>query len=152
MPLYHTNQEDLPPGSIVQPGAWGGRVLEQRDKHQSWKREIILEAVRLLDFPDKPSRFNATFSCELLETIRCYHGQHCPQDFIYEVELVDPAAPQHKGDFNAVEPMRGRSETFNQIAVKYWLYSLKTNVAEWPGVECSEIVSASPLRILKRLA
>ena len=152
MPFYHTNREDLPPGSVVQPGGWGRRVLEQRDRHPSWKREIILEAVRLLNFHEKPSRLNATFSCELIETIRCYHSQHCRQDFIYEVELIDPAASQHKGDFNAVEPMPRRAETFDQIALKYWLYSLKTNVAEWPGVECSEIVSASPLRILKRLA
>jgi hypothetical protein len=83
--------------------------------------------VRLIDFPDKPSRFNATFSCESVDIIRCFHGHHRPNDFIYEVDLVDPAAPTHKGDFNAVESLPRRTETYDQMAVKYWRYSLKTN-------------------------
>jgi hypothetical protein len=46
--------------------------------------------------------------------------------------------------------MAGRPESMGEIAVKYWLYSLKTNVAEWPSIECSEILSSSPLRILHK--
>ena len=66
--------------------------------------------------------------------------------------MVDSTAPRHKGDFNAVEPLPGRQETMEQIAFKYWQYILKTSVEEWPGIECSEIVSLSPLKVMQRLS
>jgi hypothetical protein len=38
----------------------------------------------------------------------------------------------------------------HEIAHLYWQYGFKTSVAELPDVECSEILSASPLKVLKK--
>jgi hypothetical protein len=146
MPLYHANRLDLKTGELIHPGNYGRIIQQTGPSHLHWHRETILEKIRLQLFPEKPCRLNATFCCDSLQTAQCYKSsQHRSEDFLYEVELVDPAAPLHKGDFNAVQPMPRRSETMHEIAFKYWRYFLKTNVAEWPGVECSEIVSAVPI-------
>jgi hypothetical protein len=151
MPFYHCTHLDLENGDIIQPGNWGRIIKQVGSSHPCWNREQVLEQVRLKFFSHKPSRLNATFCCERLDTIRCYKSKNCPTGFLYEVEIIDAAAPWHKGDFNAVEPLARRSDSMTEIALKYWRYSLKTNVEEWPGVECSEIVSASPLKVLRKL-
>jgi hypothetical protein len=151
MPFYHCTHRDLDSEDKVEPGNYGRKILEIGPRHKSWNREMVLENVRKSLFPEKPSRLNATFCCEALSTIRCYKSRHCLDGFLYEVELVDPAAPRPKGDFNAVEPLPRLPFDIQQMAVKYWQYQLKTNVIEWPGVECSEIVSSSSLRVLRRI-
>ena len=112
---------------------------------------MVLEAIRAWHFPNKPSRLSCAFACETIETIRCYKSAQCPNGFIYEVEIIERTAPQHKGDFNAVEPLPRLDLDMWSIAHKYWEYGLKTNVQEWPGVECSEILTASPLRIIQKV-
>jgi hypothetical protein len=151
MPLYHCNRLDLAAGALVSPGNYGRIIQSTGPRHQHRDRETVLESVRQTYFPHKPSRLNSTFSCESIDTIRYYKQRLSPQDIIYEVEICAAAAPWHKGDFNAVEPLPRRQESMAEIAFKYWQYSLKTNVAEWPGVECSEILSASALRIIAKL-
>jgi hypothetical protein len=113
---------------------------------------MALEAVRAWMFPHKPSRLKSTFACDSIETIRCYKERHCPDGFTYEVEVVDHAASTHKGDFNAVEPLPNLVDDIWMIARKYWEYALKTNVEEWPGVECSEIVISSSLKIINKIS
>ena len=136
---------------LIQPGNWGSVIKKTGSSHPCWNREQVLEQVRLMHFQYKPSRLDATFCCETLETIRCYKSKQCPAGFIYEVEIINCEAPFHKGDFNAVEPLPGNPGTMWEIALKYWQYLLKTTVQEWPGVECSEIVSASPLRVVRKV-
>jgi hypothetical protein len=147
MPLYHCTHDALADGAIIEPGNYGRVIRLTGPNHRHWHRENILEQVRLRLFPEKPSRLSATFCCDSLQTALCYKSaQHRVEDFLYEVELIDPGARRHKGDFNAVEPLPRCQANMEEIAVRYWQYSLKTKV--WEGVECSEIVSASPLQKL----
>lgn len=149
MPLYHCSHLNLVAGDIVEPGNWGKEILKTGLAHPAWYREIILEAFRLQYFPTKPSRLHSTFTCESVDTIMCYKLKNTPAGYLYAVELVDEMAATHKGDFNAVEPLPRLQDNMMQIAFKYWRYDLKTSVDEWPGIECSEIVAASALRIQK---
>ncbi|HVW99229.1 MAG TPA: hypothetical protein VHA52_02145 [Candidatus Babeliaceae bacterium] len=151
MELYYCTHLDLNSGEIIQPGNWGKILLSTGINHPSWYRENILEAVRLEHFPGKPSRLASTFCCDSLDTIRCFRSSHNPTGHIYEVEHTDLRLPYHKGDFNAVEPLPRRTENMFQIASLYWQYDLKTSVEEWPGIECSEIVSQSPIKIINKI-
>lgn len=151
MKLFHCTHIDLKAGDIIEPGNWGRIILSTGVSHPRWNREIILEAVRIQYFPAKPSRLSSTFCCDNRETIKCYKSAQNPSGIIYEVEHTDLRFPYHKGDFNAVEPVPRRPENMMQIASLYWQYALKTSVAEWPGVECSEIVSQSPIRIINKI-
>ncbi len=112
---------------------------------------MALEAVRAWHFPHKPSRLKSTFACDNLETMKCYHSKNNPDGFIYEVSIEDNTAPVHKGDFNAIEPLSSVSYNMWQIANLYWEYGLKTSVETWENIECSEIVLASPLRVIRKV-
>jgi hypothetical protein len=147
--LFHCTHRELQPGEIVEPGNWGKKIMEIGPKHQCWAREISLEYIRIHYFSQKPSRLQGTFSCETIETIRAYQSRHVPGGFIYRVELVDASLPTHKGDFNAVQPLPRVNADMVQIALWYWEYKFKTSVEGWSGVECSEIVSSSPLKVLE---
>src|SRR5688572_28017896 len=108
--------------------------------------------MRVSRFPEKPSRLKSLFACQTVEAMRCYGSVHCPNGFVYEVVMTDESARTHKGDFNAVEPLHGRPEDMWSMAQAYWEYALKTSVQEWPGIECSEIVMASPLTVVRKIA
>jgi hypothetical protein len=43
--------------------------------------------------------------------------------------------------------LRGRPETAEQIADRYWRHDLNVNAAEAPHIRCDEIITASPLVI-----
>ena len=152
MPLFHCTHRELNEGDIIEPGNWGRIILETGETHPCWHREQTLESIRRSHYPQKPSRLESAFVCEHLNTIKCYKAKHCANGHIYEVELVNSESLQHKGDFNAVEPMPRHNANMYEIAHLYWQYRLKTNVQEWPNVECSEIVTSSPLKIIRRLS
>ena len=151
MTLYHSSNKDLGPGDIIAPGNWGKMVFYSRVDHHLWKREMAIEAVRSWKFTDKPSRLKCAFACDNLDTMVCYHTKENPEGFIYQVEAVDPNAPMHKGDFNAVAVPQGYLDDIWGIASKYWDYYLKTHMAEWPGIECSEILVGSGLRVIRKI-
>jgi hypothetical protein len=89
MPFYHCTHLDLENSSIILPGNWGSIINKIGFGHPCWTRERILEQVRSELFSDKPSRLNATFCCEKLDTIRCYKSKNCPAGFLYEVEIIN---------------------------------------------------------------
>ncbi|MNJ87494.1 hypothetical protein D3C87_50140 [compost metagenome] len=152
MTLYHSSNNDLAPGDIIAPGNWGKMVFYSRVDHHLWKREMTIEATRVWNFVEKPSRLKCAFACDNLDTMVCYHVKENPAGFIYQVEAVDPNAPMHKGDFNAVAVPKGYPGNMWGIASRYWNYDLKTNMAEWPGIECSEILVGSGLRVIQKIS
>lgn len=151
MTLYHSSNKDLVPGDIIAPGNWGKMIFYSMVDHHLWQREMIIEAVRVWSFAEKPSRLKCAFACDNLDTMVCYHTKEHPEEFIYQVEAVDPDALMHKGDFNAVAVPKGYHGNMWGIASEYWNYNLKTNMTEWPGIECSEILVGSGLRVLQRI-
>jgi len=102
MPLYHCTHRELKIDDLIEPGNWGAKIFEQSVSHPCWDRETVLETVRAEHFANKPSRLRSTFSCDNIETIRCYRSVQCKGGFIYEVEIVDKELSYHKGDFNYI--------------------------------------------------
>lgn len=157
MALFHSCPVLLDVGSLILPGNYGRIILETGDSHSLWFREQALELVRQQRFPGKPSRFSSCFCCTSLETARFYMSVPARQGRIgmlpvlYEVEKADPAAIEHIADFNVVQPLPGRSETMEQIAIRYWEASLWVAIADAPGIRCEELVTSSPLRVVQRL-
>ncbi|MEQ7801309.1 hypothetical protein ABDJ41_16060 [Pedobacter sp. ASV1-7] len=152
MTLYHSSNNDLAPGDIIPPGNWGKMVFYSKVDHHLWKREMTIEAMRIWNFAEKPSRLKCAFACDNLDTMVCYHVKENPEGFIYQVEAVDPHAPMHKGDFNAVGIPKGYPDNMWGIASRYWGYDLKTHITEWPGIECSEILVGSGLRVIRKIS
>lgn len=147
--LFHVTEQRLDVGELIRPGRWGRMIKTMGPKHQAWNREMYLEHIRQNEFPSKPSRLNATFSCFNRVAIDHYREHHCPRGILYEVTIADQSGAIHVGDFNAVEPLPRRPETMEQIARKYWTFKLRTNVLGFPGGECLEVLSASPLIVSK---
>ena len=96
----------LAQGSVVNPGNWGRilRMYTQQGSPNPWilTRELIYELVRVRSFPAKPSRLDCLFVCMSetdLTAFRANAGRIF--DIGYEVELVDPQASNHLGDWSA---------------------------------------------------
>ena len=88
-------------GSIVLPGNWG-RILKlyTPNSGNAWLivREKIFEEIRLSQFSTKPSRLEANFLCENKEDIIAFRKEtNRLFDLAYEVEIVNPSLPTHRG-------------------------------------------------------
>jgi len=144
-------------GSVVLPGNYG-RIINLLGKdHPLWNRERTLEQVRKQRYSAKPSRLTSTFSCVDIDVARFYmnvpalQGKAALYSVLYEVEKVDVDAVEHHADFNVVQPLAGRPETMSEIATKYWEASLWVTIAERPAIRCEELVTPSPLRIIREM-
>lgn len=74
-----------------------------------------------------------------------------PNGKLYEVRICDESAPTHKGNFIATQPLPELSDNMLEIANKYWNYSLRINKADWLGVECSEVLTTSSLKVIREI-
>ena len=85
-------------------------------------REDVFEKIRSDEFPDKPSRLKSIFLCESQEALKQFLADtKRAVDLAYEVSLLDPQEPVHRGclsllDFQTKESL----ESFTQKARKYW--------------------------------
>jgi len=148
MPLYHCSHLLLSAGGFIEPGNWGKTIFNTGVGHPAWRREIALEAVRSWNFPKKPSRLKSAFACNNLAAMKFYKDHQCQDGHIYEVEVVDMNCEIHQGDFNAVEPLPIYDLNMWQIAELYWMYQLRPPIKDWPGLECTELVIPSALKII----
>lgn len=140
---YHAAPLPLSPGSIVQPGNWG-RMLSTYKTNQSngWllAREFVFETIRVSEAPNRPSRLSSAFVFYDLDNAT-RHLEVAPTNLLYEVELVQPDALQHRCAYNLLDfPLA--SDEFIPVSVsrarQYW---------RGEGIITAEILTASPLRI-----
>jgi hypothetical protein len=156
MPYYHCSHRDLKTGDIIETGNWGNVLFNFGPTHSSWRREMVLEAIRTTNFPHKPSRFKSTFACETIDAIRFHRLKNTNPDiqhYIYEVEPAYDPPVIHKGDFNGVEPIR--QEGFEQndytVAINYWKSASSHPLEDYPDLKCWEFVIGAPLRIIAKI-
>ncbi|MDF2809373.1 MAG: hypothetical protein K0S56_404 [Microvirga sp.] len=152
-PLFHSAPILLAPGSVVMPGNWGRLLRDRADQHSHWNREMALEEWRATHAPEKPSRLFACFACDCLPVAEFY-VQHAvrtgsPRAVIYEVTKEDASAGEHRGDFNCVQPVAGLSMA--EVARRYWSGAQPFRIEAHEHLDCWEIVTPSPLRILRRV-
>jgi Protein of unknown function (DUF2441) len=136
-------------GSVVRPGDWA-RILRAYN-HQifsdTWIAlvgELVYEIVRRELFPTKPSRFHCLFLCTSevgLLDFRAASGR--TRDIGYEVELINPQAQSHLGDWTL--PNVRSTYDVTAIARHALLY--------WRGISVAnpQLVTLSPIRIARRL-
>ena len=146
---FHCSPEPLAVGSVVRPGDWA-RILRTYN-HQMFSDtwfvlagELVYEIVRRELFPTKPSRFHCLFLCTSeagLLDFRAASGR--PRDIGYEVELVNPQAQSHLGDWTL--PNVRSTDDVAAIARHASLY--------WRGISVAnpQLATLSPIRIARRL-
>jgi hypothetical protein len=136
-------------GSVVHPGNWEQilRTYSHRKFSNTWLTlvsELVHEHVRREAFPMKPSRFHCLFLCTSatgLSTFRIASGRL--RDIGYEVELLDPAAQSHLGDWT----LSNIRPTDSVVAVT------RNAILYWRGISIAnpELATLSPIRIARRL-
>lgn len=134
MPLYHSTRNNHQPNNIIVPGNFGRIIAHQGQQHPLWEREQKLEAFRNKRFSHKPSRLNATFHTDNIDTAVAYRDSRTPGDFIYEVELVDPSANTHRACIHAIQAYPGLGYTEERVFEGYWRGDLWFPVQGHPGI------------------
>ena len=135
-------------GSVIRPGNWG-RILrtytpQSAPNHWLLTREVAYELVRVRSFPQKPSRFESIFlylSENDLNEFRASANRGL--DLGYEVELVDPSASSHLGDWTL--PNMQNTDNLPVFESRATLYWQGTNIVK------PELVTLSPIRIIRVL-
>ncbi|MGN7802936.1 hypothetical protein ACTJKE_09395 [Ensifer sp. 22521] len=154
MPLFHSAPLPLGEGSIILPGNWGRIVTAIGPEHPKWEMEQIFERVRVERFPNLPSRLGSAFCCLSEEALRFFVEKASKSKFpalLYEVELVDEDASRHTADYNLIDILFPE-QTHETNAVRYWEGQFRYTFKDHPGWVCEEVITASPLRITRRLA
>ncbi|WP_439409771.1 DUF2441 domain-containing protein [Bradyrhizobium sp. DASA03076] len=152
--FYHLATVRLRAGSIIEAGNWGRLLRRYQNASNfgnifgnSWilAREAFFEIVRLEQFPNKPSRWQAAFCCMTAEDARGYQQKtdRPAANVLHRVELVDPEANFHVGPLNSLDwppPDTSFVDVTRYYAMAYW------------GGQCDgpqEFITLSPLRILE---
>jgi len=144
----------LSPGSVIFPGNWG-RVLRRYENAtatgqlfgNAWilARELEFELVRLRQFAQLPSRFDAAFCCPNEGHARVYQAK---VDFariqvLHRVELVDPALPTHVGPIEMLDWPAPNTSFLDETQARATTY--------WTGGHpdaIQEVVTVSALRVV----
>ncbi|QGZ56699.1 hypothetical protein [Paraburkholderia acidiphila] len=155
MPSYfHLCSVQLSPGSVIEPGNWG-RIIElypqDNNVSNAWRTAVeqVFEATRLQLTPDAPSRLTSAFAFLSQADAERQRPQMGWLNMLYEVELVDPDAVQHIGVFDLLTAAYVIDGTrflpkARGLATQYWSGSAADGT--------KELVTASPLRIVRRIS
>lgn len=145
---FHAAPLALGAKSIIQPGNWG-RIIRRYTQNQiNWAiavREVTFESIRLAEYPQKPSRMEAAFVFEDIETVRTHIQKHSTHGVIHRVELTDNTVPTHRADYKLLDfpdPNTPLIPWCEEISRKYW---------KSQDIQVPEVVTLSPLRILECL-
>ena len=145
--LFYLCSYPLEPGSVIAPGNWG-RILHSYslgNQSRWWNllREHVYEAIRLREFPERPSRLRSIFLCDSLAAIRQFRLEANREfDLIYQVELVESNPLLHRACMSVFDgEQEGNLASLEERARIYW-----------QGAEISkpEIITTSGVRVLAR--
>lgn len=140
--LFHTREEQLNAGDLIEPGRWGGNILKAGQLHPFFYREHLLETWRVMR-KSAVSRFKCAFAFETLEQSIRWAVPN--KDTVYSVEIADPNAQSARLDMNWITAMG------NTGSNPEWIERCCTNY--WTGLTCNETPTwewliECPLRVL----
>ncbi|HET7832317.1 MAG TPA: DUF2441 domain-containing protein [Gallionella sp.] len=133
-------------GSIIRPGNWGRilRTYTPQSPQNPWllTRELAFELARIKNYPNKPSRLDCLFICLNEGDLNEFRtASNRPFDLMYEVELVNPDAPSHIGDWTIANiQSTDNISIFEDRANAYWQ---DNNAIK------QEFLTLSPIRITR---
>lgn len=151
MTYYHVCPTLLDKGSIILPGNFGRIIRDMGIEHPLWSRENILEFFRKENFPDKPSRLNATFVFETKEATEFFKTHNCPNGVIYKVAPTNPKAKRHEGDLHCLQPTSSVGD-WEEIARRYWEGKEYFEIGEYEHIKFKEILFDCGLVIAEAIA
>jgi hypothetical protein len=135
-------------GSVIRPGNWGRilRTYTPQSSPNAWilTRELAYELVRMRSFAQKPSRFQSIFVCFTeadLNDFRITANRRL--DLGYEVELVEPQALSHIGDWTL--PNMQNTDDLSAFESRATLYWQGSNIVK------QELITLSPIRVTRVL-
>ena len=149
--FFHVAPIPLAKGSVIEVANWGRMIKALRFGNGALPnylvREFVFEQVRLLTAATKPSRLAGAFIFETAEFAIAMAKRKGRRDIGYVVRLVDADAPIHRAGFNLVHD----TPVADEPAIPWWENRAR---AYWAGEEIKipELVTLSPLRIVRRLA
>lgn len=154
MEIWHYAPIQLEPGSIINPGNWGRIISEAGPSHHCFAQEQVLENIRAMTFPYKPSRLRCNFAFRSKESAIAYQTIQQEKggyfNILYRVVplLTNPSV--HFGDYNLVEVTKHATNDVeaNNNAGHYWANTTKTEWSRFPGVSCEELLVESPFGIV----
>ena len=152
--FYHVKaSSELEAGFIIEPGNWGGIILDAGLLHPCYEREFLLEYTRKWSFPNKPSRLTCNYVCPYIEDA-LHFQQYCQAGTIYEVKITDVNCQTHLGCYSYLPPPTpGSKKGYHQIhpfdvVMGYW--QGKTIKMEGAKGKCLELLVQSSLEIIKK--
>lgn len=134
--------------SVIKPGNWWRIICTYTPQTHpnSWllAQELTIELVRREAFAAKPSRFDSLFLCMNEADLNEFMTTNRREiDLKYEVELLDPNAPSHIGDWTLYNIHPNYSyEVLRNRAQLYW---------EGNRIVKPEFVTLSSVRITRIL-
>jgi hypothetical protein len=136
---FHLNSTGLENGSIIQPGNWGRIIRIYGWNHGRAIFESAMEHVRQTLFGHLPSRLDCAFFFDDLGEAQFYRGSDPSRHMmlLYEVEIVDRTAIQHRTDYRNASPS---GELGLSWAVDYWAGNMKAPAG---AALCQETLSRS---------
>ena len=104
-----------------------------------------MEYVRRHSFPQLPSRMDCAFFFDSIGEARFYRNSDPGRTMInlYEIDLVDPKAVQHRTDWRRVSPSGPVDLTW---IVDYWSGTML--LPHESGHICQEVLAVTPLKIV----
>jgi len=151
--LVHVREDDLAPGSLVEPGRWGATIRACGPSHRAYGRELLLEGVRRAAVPAAPSRWTSAFAFESTDAAEWFAAGDS-RSFLYAVTAIGEPA-MCRADMTWVTLVREALE-----AVEVALAADRA-LAYWQGESCErhhrdsvprwELVVGGPLRIVELL-
>jgi hypothetical protein len=104
-------------------------------------RELVYETIRAAQFPNLPSRLSCAFAFESIDHANQCMNEFSPWNSLYEIELLEPNAPSHRGGFNLIR--------FPAPNVEFLPVVAQSAEAYWRGesIEIAELITKSPLKI-----
>jgi hypothetical protein len=135
-------------GSVIRPGNWGRilRTYTPQSSSSPWilTRELVYELVRVRSFPKKPSRFDSIYVCFTEADLNDFKvNTNRRLDLGYEVELVNPQAPNHIGDWTL--PNMQNTDDLSAFESRANLYWQGSNIVK------QELITLSSIRITRVL-
>lgn len=102
---FHHSYAFMEPGEIVRPGNWGRVLRGYGGQHNVFSRETLWELVREQEFASLPSRLEAAYFYEDEPAARqgMLEGDPNRSPNLYEVRVLDAAAPTHRADLHLWE-------------------------------------------------
>lgn len=109
-PCFHVRAHPVAAGDVIAPGHYGRMIAAAGPAHWRYAREMLLEAVRRRDFPDRPSRLACCFALPDVAQARRYVDERLRAQpglvtaRVYEVVALE--AGSHAGDWHLAEEVR----------------------------------------------